>query len=231
MREVLMRRISFADYRERFGIDDEVGVEPPDSKLARALHHASDVRKFEIQLYWQRATYFWTIIASALAAYGVVQTVEEPVRTDLSVFISCIGLVISFAWYCVNRGSKQWQENWENHVDMLENPVTGPLYKTVIRRPPPKDRKESWDRRLTGPGLYSVSKINQIISIYICVVWLLLIWHALPDFTWDRRPSIPYIVWIGFSLIGCVVLRRKGRTEGMSYEHEAFSRDSMIVDP
>ena len=30
---------------------------------------ALDVRKFEIELYWKRATYFWTFIAATLAEY------------------------------------------------------------------------------------------------------------------------------------------------------------------
>src|SRR4051794_40275378 len=126
-----MRRVDEAEYRRQFGID------PPDrDRHKRALRYALDIRKFEIELYWKRATYFWTFIAAAFAAYGAIRTARPfPDQVHLSVVAAVLGLVLSVSWYCVNRGSKRWQENWENHVDMLENPVIGPLYKTVIGRP------------------------------------------------------------------------------------------------
>lgn len=47
--------------------------------------------------------------------------------------ITCVGLLFSVAWF-VNRGSKCWQENWENHVDVLANRIAGPIYEAVLRR-------------------------------------------------------------------------------------------------
>ena len=41
--------------------------------LARggALAYALDIRKFEIELYWKRATYYWAFIAAAFAGYAL----------------------------------------------------------------------------------------------------------------------------------------------------------------
>jgi|SRR5438270_1430938 len=76
-----------------------------------ALKYALDIRKFEIDLYWKRATYFWALIAASFAGYFALQSTESAKRNAFSIFIvSCIGLVLSFAWYLVNRGSKYWQE-------------------------------------------------------------------------------------------------------------------------
>src|SRR5579864_817840 len=107
------------------------------SNKAEALKNALEIRKFEIDLYWKRAAYFWTFIGATFAAYGAVQasSAHADVKTDLSVIASCLGLVFSLGWFLANRGSKQWQENWENHVDLLEDEIIGPLYKTVLRRP------------------------------------------------------------------------------------------------
>ena len=33
-------------------------------KRKKALKQVLDIRKFEIELYWKRATYFWTFIAA-----------------------------------------------------------------------------------------------------------------------------------------------------------------------
>jgi hypothetical protein len=38
-----------------------------------ALKYAHDIRKFEIDLYWRRAAYFWTFIGAAFAAYVLLQ--------------------------------------------------------------------------------------------------------------------------------------------------------------
>src|SRR5690554_7502176 len=79
----------------------------------------------------------------------------------MSVILSCLGVVFSFAWFCVNRGSKYWQENWEKHVDVLEDEVTGPLYKVVLSRNPHASKADKFRNLLTGPSPLSVSKINQ----------------------------------------------------------------------
>ena len=34
-------------------------------------------RKMEINLYWKRATYFWTFIAASLTGYGLTFTIKE----------------------------------------------------------------------------------------------------------------------------------------------------------
>ena len=115
------------EYKKEFGID------PFDKrKLMKALEHALDIRKFEIEMYWKRAAYFWALIAAAFAGYFAVIGSKIPNQEFMAYIISCIGFLFTFAWFQVNRGSKHWQENWENHVDMLENKITGRLYKTVL---------------------------------------------------------------------------------------------------
>ena len=106
-------------------------------KSLKALDHALDIRKFEIELYWRRAAYFWTLIAAAFAGYFVILGWQHMVEKRLMAFIvACIGFLFTFAWFQVNRGSKRWQENWESHVDMLEDSGNGSLYKTDSADPP-----------------------------------------------------------------------------------------------
>jgi hypothetical protein len=103
------------------------------------------------------------------------------IKDDLSVVAICLGLVFSFAWYCANRGSKQWQQNCEFHADLLEDDVTGPLYKTVIRQPKPTRFIEKNKTLVSGPGSFSVSKVNQIVSLFVTALW--------------GRPIIPLITF------------------------------------
>ncbi|HCD6357309.1 TPA: hypothetical protein NDU07_005770, partial [Klebsiella variicola] len=103
-------------------------------KRDKALTYALEIRKFEIELYWKRATYFWTFIGASLVAFIAIQSSNSLLaeyRGELTLLVGCLGVVFSFAWVCVNKGSKFWQQNWEKHVDMLEDDITGPLYKVV----------------------------------------------------------------------------------------------------
>jgi hypothetical protein len=151
---------------------NEVFSDP--ARRRAALERALDIRKFEIGLYWERAKYFWTLLIAAFSGYFLLAAND---KYNLLFLVSSIGLVVSTGWYLVNRGSKHWQENWERHVDALEEDELGPLYKTTIA-----DEEFSW-WKLNAGYPYSVSKINQIVSLYVVVVWfaffvMSLLWLA-----------------------------------------------------
>lgn len=141
-----------------------------DDITSKRLEKILDIRKFEIDLYWKRATYFWTFIAASLTGYGLTVTAKDANQVNIMKFqflIICLGLVFSFAWFLVNKASKFWQENWEKHLDLTEDSVIGPLYKTTIS-------KESYSSFWMPTKAYaaSVSKINQILSLFVFVIWI-----------------------------------------------------------
>ncbi len=139
-----------------------------DTRAGRALAVALDTRKFEIDLYWKRATYFWAFIAAAFAGYAATRNSAD--HEWLGLLFSAFGLVFGFGWFLVNKGSKFWQENWEKHVDCLEEMTMGPLFKLVIV----EDEHNRFTRFFTGAGQFSVSKVNQLLSLFVTCVWLLL---------------------------------------------------------
>lgn len=138
----------------------------------RALATALDTRKFEISLYWQRTAYLWAMIAAAFAGYFAVGAKDKSLA---ALCIACVGCVLSVAWYRLNQGSKFWQENWEQHVALLEHEHFGPLFSTVLQKPVAKER--AWLVRPSAP--ISVSRVNLYISLYIAFVWLVLIAYQL----------------------------------------------------
>ena len=194
----------------------------------KALERALDIRKFEIDLYWKRATYFWTFIGATLAGFVAVQASSSLNKTDISVLLASLGIVFSFGWLCVNRGSKFWQENWEYHVDMLENKINGPLYKVVMTRGKPSNRKESFVHLLTGPSPISVSKINQLISLFVTLMWFGLLWYSLPPFRADAPVNWYYVALIGLSLATCIAFLKLGKTYPGGYWHRATKRTAKI---
>ena len=158
------------DYESTLNPDKIPTEGTADDIASRRLEKILDIRKFEIDLYWRRATYFWTFIAATLTGYGLTVIAKDADQKNLIRFqflIICFGLVFSFAWFLVNKGSKFWQENWEKHLDMTEDSVIGPLYKTTISR-------ESYSSFWIPTSAYatSVSKINQILSLFVFTIWL-----------------------------------------------------------
>lgn len=219
------RKFSENEYRAAF---NNASAMPDKNINAIALEHALDIRKFEIELYWKRATYFWTFIAATLAGFVAIQASSTPSKTDLSVLLCNLGVVFSFGWLCVNRGSKHWQENWEYHVDMLEDSVIGPLYKVILTRSPPKCAKEWAVHFLTGPSPISVSKINQLISLFVTLMWCGLLIYSLPPFSISLPVNWYYAGIIAISGLSCLGFITVGRSYGGGYWHRGKIRTSSI---
>jgi len=215
--ETTTESISPEKYKEAFS-----------GKEKQALEQALDIRKFEIELYWKRATYFWTFIGATMAGFLAIQASTAPNKQDLSVILACLGIVFSFGWVCVNRGSKFWQENWEKHVDVLEDSVTGPLYKIVMSRNKIDKYSEKAIHIITGPSSISVSKVNQIISFYVFILWLCLLVYSLPEFDKNNSINIFYAILISLSFSACALFLWLGRSYGGGYFHTATLRKSRV---
>lgn len=102
------------------------------SKWISAYNTAADTRKFEIELFWKRSTFFWAFIAAIYTAYfHVLINIYKNVHGAFAlVVLSALGLFFCVSWYFASMASKHWQENWESHIDLLEDDITGPLFKT-----------------------------------------------------------------------------------------------------
>jgi hypothetical protein len=194
------------EYIEAFEKGDKADS---DSVLARALDRALDIRKFEIELYWKRATYFWAFLAVTLAGYFTLRAanIDDSAKGEALLIVSCLGVVFSVTWYFVNRASKFWQENWEHHVNLLEGKVIGPLYKTVLS----DGDIGFW--KLSGPYPFSVSKLNQILSLSILGLFVLLAGTTLLRYyccAWP--PNVFAMVTVMLTAFAIWALYWKGRT-------------------
>lgn len=157
------------------------------SKQKEALERAWKNRDFEIELYWKRASYFWGFIAATFAGYFIIVS-NEIKFIQIEYIIICLGFVFSLAWYFVNIGSKKWQENWEKHIDMLEDEITGPIYKTVLNKP-----------------AYSVSKVNKKVSLFVVYIWLFLAFNYWYQHT-SFYGTLKDIDYIAFAFTGLTLI-------------------------
>ncbi|RZL54271.1 MAG: hypothetical protein EOO93_20200 [Pedobacter sp.] len=158
--------LSAAEYYERFGIllDVRTGIKHvcDKGKLEKAYNKAWENRDFEINKFWTRAAYFWGFIVLIFGAYLNIITGETSQRSTalhLDLFLNLLGILFSFAWYFVILGSKAWQQNWEAHIDWLEDCVSGPLYKTIF---------------YSSNRFYSVSKLNEIFYSHFAVMAIIV---------------------------------------------------------
>lgn len=140
---------------------------------SRALKEAQDIRKFEIDLYWKRTGFFWAFITVVYTALFAVlcKYVDCPIKFSFFVpvisALSGMGFFFSVAWHMVNKGSKFWQKNWENHVSLLEKSEIGPLYDVFLN---PKTTGSRW--KPTEEFDFSVTKVNMWASTLISILSL-----------------------------------------------------------
>jgi hypothetical protein len=145
------------DYKERLGVSHDI------PRLKAAFKKAWELRSFEIDKFWQRSAYFWGFIALIFTGYGYCTTSESRYIAKamfFDLYLILLGIIFSVGWFLVICGSKRWQDNWEAHIDELEDEITGPLYKTVYYK---------------GKWYYSVSRISEVLAIVVIVVWCILL--------------------------------------------------------
>jgi hypothetical protein len=169
-----------------------------------ALKRAYHLRDFEIEHYWKRATYFWAFQVAIFAAFGLLwkETGEKPGTNPVTVVLAALGVLTALANALSARGSRFWQNNWEKHIDILEDEIEGRLYKTV------------W--LSDGKVSFSVSRVNQYLSDYFVIFWVLIAVYVACIFVGSSRAEffyghhfgrLIYVVFIvGVTILGVVFL-------------------------
>lgn len=177
-------RIKDQEYYKRFGVEingSEFEIFDKD-KLKAAYEKAWENRNYEIDKFWSRGLYFWGFIAATFIAYTAIITsnndrLKEITTWGIDISILALGVILSLAWLLVIKGSKRWQENWEKHIDYLENFVSGPIYKTVFYQ---------------GKH-YSVSKMSENVAWSVLGVWCILLVQTLCE---RYTPSLTHVDWM-----------------------------------
>jgi len=134
----------------------DLSNEDKSNRWKELIEKAWNIRSFEIELYWKRTNYFWLFQTASFTGYFLI--IKQIDNLEKSFAIICLGIIFSIGWILINKGSKQWQGHWEAYIDMLEDKYYGPLYKTVGMQ-----------------TTYSVSKINELISIAVLGLWSLFL--------------------------------------------------------
>jgi hypothetical protein len=195
------------EYDKQFGVGEkgaDNSEEKRSKKLKAAYKKAWEIRNFEITTLWTRVAYFWGFIAAIFAGYIAVMTGEhnqKALAMHLDLYLILLGFLFSVAWLLVIKGSKRWQDNWEAHIDRLEDSVSGPLYKTIY---------------CTNKTFFSVTGINELLAVVVIGVWVMLFvqyWfnNDIDGFT---------VLSLVLTIIVLLLLLFKTRTSGSGYKTE-----------
>lgn len=180
---------------------DALGQTDPD-KLTEVRRVAHEIRRFEIELYWKRATYFWAFQLVAFAALSLIFKDGGLKSPALLPVPAAIGVITAVAGILTARGSKFWQENWEAHVDMLEEETGERLTQVVMCRRSPQ---------------YSVSRVNEFLLRVFALGWTaVLVLSAFPQaidiYRLYLKPTLGLLILTGTALT-CVGMWRFTKTE------------------
>ena len=139
--------------------------------LKLEFEKALQQRNLELDLYWKRIWFFGALLI-ALAA-GYFQLIDK--HKNYCVLISLIGFLVSLAQSAINRGSKWWQESWDEIVKNREAALGVFVIKGRYRREKILLDACRWDKKenpFTSSRRYSISKLAILILDIICLFWL-----------------------------------------------------------
>lgn len=202
-------------YFERLGFPQTIVTR---GRLA-ALSRAHDLRKFEIENYWRRSTYFWGFQLVAFAALALSKN-EEKYHSLTVLVIAVVGALAAFTSILSARGSKFWQSNWESHVDFLEDEIEGKLHKTAL---------------VGKSGIsYSVSRVNERFLELLFAGWLvvfgitagLLLFPALSALSPACAATLQVLFLSSALVLGMIWLKQGQKS---SIRDRAF--DAKTMDP
>lgn len=144
------------------------------------LNRAMNYRDFEINLTWERAKYFILFLSAIFIAYYTIKynndikdgkVVCNIYPSFIPILLMGLGTLISYIWYLVNRGSKTIYENWEHHIDFIEEEFRlGKISRIHIYK------DVSFLDLLKGYPI-SVSRANNLVSLLITGAFLIMFLH------------------------------------------------------
>lgn len=140
-------------------------VTSQDMVLLKEAYDKSHVTKnFEIELYWKRSTYSWSLIAALLTICGFM--INAYLQGNKTIFLpyatlglAAIGIITTIICNHIAISGEYWKKNWELHTILLEPFFSGNLYSTHLF--------ES-DKR------YSIARLSTLLLSIVLLSWITL---------------------------------------------------------
>jgi hypothetical protein len=136
---------------------------------------ALELRNFEIENFWKRGWFFGALLLAIASGYFKLSN-DTP---DYCIFLAFLGLLVSLSQSLMNRGSKYWQERWENKTKNKESVLGIDLTKTRRFNGNEKYLLDITtlakdENYLTVARRFSVSKLTFLVWDIITMLWIFL---------------------------------------------------------
>lgn len=180
----------------------------------KGKHHIDRLykcRDMEIRNLWQRSIFLATFLVLCYTAYGALignmleicyLNSDRICRYNIAaILLSFVGIIMSILWICMAKGSKAWQEVYEDAIDKYEELY----YPKGFHSNELSGRRSKRDRCLFSVkgGPFSPSKINIVIGQISLILWsLIALWH-FAHLLWYNLKSMETFSWI---LIGIALV-------------------------
>ena len=165
-------------------MDEKKGCEKC-RKLNAVYERLQKNRELEIKNLWQRSIFLATFLVLCYTAYGTL--IKDVLCSDCAIkdnvpclnlvliFISLVGILMSILWICMAKGSKAWQEVYEDAISDYEHrywrDIPDEFHSDEL-----KGDHNKRDRCLlsVNGGPYSPSKINIVIGQISFAIWIFI---------------------------------------------------------
>lgn len=141
------------------------------------LKTAIDMYKFEMDMYWKRATYFSILIGGLATGF---YKLFIGVNFLYALLVAIVGVIVSFLWHLANKASKFWVSNWLFHSIQLESEVMGKKNtESIFNYYYVKDNDDFIKvKNIIYPGEaypFSVSRLNHYLSFIVLFSWCVVL--------------------------------------------------------
>lgn len=213
------------DYIKHFKASDTAMPPEEYDSIVEAFKIALRTREFEIDLYWKRANYFWLFVSVIFVGWYTVSFSSSCKDSHFFIqfLLALTGFIVSFCWYCVNRGSKYWQENWETNIKYLSKKLDTPIFGMVAYH-----QESVWNP--IKPYPYSVSKVNQVVSLFISIIWIAIGCYQIYT-NYNLWWCLGYIVFLVGILIGIHFLSESFVCKENKKSSQKETTKSKLTDP
>lgn len=202
--------------KQNINVEGERSEKKERKERKEAYKRAHEIRQFETALFWTRGTYYWAFILAAFTAHFALLHIlfsscisSKGCRLHLEcelcnlpklyLFALLITAIVcyffSLCWVLMNKGSKFWQENWEEHIYNLEKEFSGNLYQTIL------NTKKQGDFCACPLSLkaynYSVTKVTMLTSIVLTVITciMVLVYIVILFLSFAEKCRVDFSCW------------------------------------
>lgn len=203
-------------------------------------------RDLEIKNLWQRSIFLASFLVLCYTAYGALignilgqyRLVDEKIwqYNTAIILLSFVGIILSVLWICMAKGSKAWQEVYEDAIDRYEKQYLLKEIPQGFRSNELSGDPSKRDRCLfsVNGGPFSPSKINIAIGQISLIIWSgIAIGHFLyPILCYSQDITLCYglIIGIAFGLMVIILLilcrNPYKQNKHKSHEEKADNQDT-----